>query len=144
MKKILAGLMVLSMLSVASVTYADRDVRHERQRARADHDNSPIVKLFFGFGGYPEYRGERHRPRYVEKTIYKERGSYGKRVVVKKKFYRRGHDRPYWKSVRYDKQRHNRHGWRDRGEWYNRYDWNDGHDRHDRFDRDERRGKHRR
>ncbi len=135
MKKVFAGLMVLSMLSIASVTYADRDGRHERHNARVNHDTPTIVKLFFGFGGYPEYRGERHRPRYVEKTVYKKRGRYGKKVVIKKKFYGRGYDRPYWKTVRYERGRHDRHGWRDKYERHDRRDSNDREERHDRHRR---------
>ncbi len=135
MKKVLAGIMVLSILFIASVTYAERDGRHDRHRARADHDTPTIVKLFFGFGGYPEYRGERHRPRYVEKTIYKERGRHGKKVVIKKKFYGRGYGSPYWKNVRYDRGRHDSHGWRDR---HDRWDRDDRHDRRDRHGRDDR------
>ena len=135
MKKVLIAVTVVSLLSIASIGSADRGNRHERQRVRSNHDSPVIVKLIFGSSRYSDYREKRHRPRYVEKHVYKERGPYREKVVIKKKFYRRGYDRPYWKSVRYDRHRNDRYNWRDR---YDR------HDRHNKFNRDERRDRHRR
>ena len=112
MKKIIIGLTVITLLSIVSVSSADRGDRHDRLRVRADYDSPFIVKLFFGSGRHSDYRAERHRPRQVEKRIYKERGPYGEKVVITKTIYKKGNDRPYWKK--WKRHRHDRNDWRDR------------------------------
>ena len=138
MKKVLIAVTVVSLLSITSIGSADRGDRNERQMVRSNHDSPVIGKLIIGSSRYLDHREKHHSPRYVEKNVYKKRGRYGDKVVMKKTIYRMGHDRPYWKSVKYDKHRNDRHHWRDR------YDRHDRHDRHDRFDRDERRDRLRR
>ncbi len=119
MKKALISFTVVFLLSIASAGYAERSVRHDRQRVSSDYKSPGMIKLFFGSGRYWDFRGERHRPRYVEKRIYKDRGPYGEKVVIKKKIYRRGYDRPYWKK--WKRHRHERNNWFERRRWRDRY-----------------------
>jgi hypothetical protein len=122
MKKLLIGLTVISLLSIASVTYAGNDFRHERHVVRSGYDSPVIVKIFFGFGKHSSYWGDRHNHRYVEKRTYFKRRPYWKRAGYMKKFYRRGYDRPFWRHDNHDGyNRHDRHG---------RHDWNNRYKRH--------------
>ncbi len=94
MKRVVISLTIVTLLSIASVSYADKYYWEERYSRNAGYNAPVIIKIFLGHGRHaPIWSGsyvQRHFPeyRYIRHKPHKKR--YGYRKFKWKRF-----DAPY-------------------------------------------------